>query len=75
MAVVDTERFFKKVCRLCDTNEHHTTGKNGTIADCTYWLERNDTEPPHIKGYVTFKGESHEFWVPVFKCPWCGKEL
>lgn len=69
----DTEMFTKKVCRLCETNEHHTTGMNGTIADCTYWLEKGD--PPHIKGYVTFKGLSHEFWVPVRNCPWCGKEL
>lgn len=69
------DMFTKRLCRLCETGEHHTTGDGKDADSCTYWIERDENKAPHLKGYVKLAGYAREFWVPMFKCPWCGKEL
>ena len=74
--MIDTEMFAKKVCRLCETHEHHTTGLNADKGNCTYWLDDGrGSMAPHIRGFVSHDGVAHEFFIPAIKCPWCGKEL
>lgn len=72
----ETSVFFRKQCRLCETHEQHTTGYDADDKNCTYWLDTGDGEM--IAGIygITYSGSSaHRFWIPVLRCPWCGREL
>ena len=63
MVAYDDSMMFKKQCRLCETNERHTTSYNPRDKSCMYWLDAGEGDiAPSVQG-VTFLGDSaHKFW-------------